>query len=287
MLSMGDAVEPKAVGGPGSGSSRPGETTVVPMGLRGGNDLREMALLHKPLWILALSQEDVHPDHLPPVNGRPPVILTREPLPPATSPTGARVVLAGAFRDTPGLAKAKVQAQHLTGTAALAIVSTGASADASLFARLLDAWDAALAFAPFPESIHAALTGPTGTPASLESLTGRLTAHGVVSGEGAITLLCADSGPEHRTLDLVAESGSLHATPAWDGSQPTRDEAILAQWRELLAQEDPGHGPSPEAMACCMACMLSLRTGQAENPRRLRTLGTDVFSSGPDYPLFA
>ncbi len=288
LLAMGDAIEPKAIGGPGSASLRPGQTTVVPLGLRGGDDLRAMVITHKPRWILALTNEDVHPDNLPLVDGKPVILICREPLPPAQKPGGARVVLAGAMLDTPGLVAAQKQALSLGGQNVVNVVSTGAHDDAALLARLVDAWDAALAFAPFPDRIHAALFGPMGrAPSALEGLSGRLTAHGVLPGEGSISLLCADSGPEHRSLDLVTEKGNLHATPAPDGAQLGRGDAILAQWRLLLAQDGPGHAPSPKALACCAACLLSLRTGSPENPGRMLALGTDLFSSGETYPLFA
>lgn len=288
MLAMGAAIEPKAVGGPGSASLRQSGATVVPMGLRGGDDLRAMVLIHKPRWILALTNEDVHPEELPPVDGEPITLLASEPLPSSKKPGGARVVQAGAFLDTPGLAEAQMQFLKLGGQSVVNVVSTGAHADASLFARLLDAWDAALSFAPFPDGVHAALFGPVGkAPSSLEGLAGRLTAHGILPGEGSISLLCADSGPEHRTLDLVTESGNLHAAPGPRGTQLDRGAAILAQWRSLMGKTELGHGPTREAMACCMACLLSIRTGSAESPRRMLAMGADLFSSGEEYPLFA
>lgn len=307
-LRMGDGVELKAVCGPGRASSRAGERTVVPLGLRGSDDLRAMVMAHKPRYVLALTSEGMHPEHLPWIEGKPVVILSREPVPnqPAGKPgEGAQVLLWGAFLGMPGLLAAQEAARTIGSQRAVGVVSTGIRAEASLFARLLDAWDAALAFAPLPESIHAALLGPVGpAPSTPEGLTGRLTAHGIVSGEGGITLLCADSGPEHRTLDVVAQAGTLSVTPALCQSgqaearleaaaacaihQPSRDDALLAQWRNLLGPKPlTPRSPSPEAMACCAACLLSIRTGSAENPRRILSLGSDLFSPGEMYPLFA
>ena len=157
---------------------------------------------------------------------------------------------------------------------------------------------------PAPETsgpAGAAASGNAGTaelPATLRGLTGRITAHGRAADGGSITLTISDRAIEHRRrllalsdqsqLEVTDTAYRFHAadgSPIDQGRHP--DEAlryvdlIAHQWRRLIdrAQTDAAAGtglnPSPsagDALACCLACLLSARTGQPEDPRTLQRL---------------
>ncbi len=183
----------------------------------------------------------------------------------------------------------------------LRITQTGPASDASLFARLLDAWLAALKFVDLPESVFATLVGD-GAQGSLRRLTGQLAAVARTPDQGLVTLFASDL-PEHphtRRIDLQGPEGLAHATdqdyhlihhenqfedtgqaslPAHAPPSDTYAGLIAQQWCRILAEGLPTNAATPrltayrEALACCLASQLSVRTGQPESPQTILRMG--------------
>lgn len=169
--------------------------------------------------------------------------------------------------------------------------STGPTDEGSAFARLMDAWITVLAFAPMPESIDAQLTGPlSAVPDDPRALTGAVTAHARLPEAGAAVITIADHTPRTpRRLGVIGGEGILEASPdaytlrhldgeGVDHLEPTGPppgyaDQLANQWRRLLdaraAPADRTTRREQDALACCLTCLLSARTGQPETPQRL------------------
>lgn len=112
----------------------------------------------------------------------------------------------------------------------------GPREDATLFARLFDAWVTLLRFCDLPESISGSVTpdptatgmpNPTGEPPeNLRDLTGSVLCHARLPDGGAITLHAADRHAAHtRRLHVIGDAGELCLTDtAWRLQASARDD---------------------------------------------------------------
>ena len=216
---------------------------------------------------------------------------------PALAAVASWVTYVPAFEACPGLHFAAEPAEAMGPLRSVRFESLGRRGEGSLFARLLDAWRTVLGHVPPPATIDAAL-GRTGgeAPEALRDLTGALTAHGRPAGDGAGVLVhVADrAAAAGRALCVLGEEGQLDVHDAGyrlrraDGAlldeahEPAAlnfAELVAHQWRRLIDRLASGP-PEPvstqrerDALACCLACLLSIRTGQAESPAKLAEMG--------------
>jgi len=222
----------------------------------------------------------------------------------AGTPVGdvGRILQVPAFNQSPGFLSAADPRELLGDRRAVTLTSAGRPEHGSLFARLLDAWQTIMSFTLMPETIDASLVGPlTGPPDDLREMTGGLCAHARVPGSCAALLYVSDAaGQTGRELAVRGDVGVLEVSdtaysltnPDGESMDQADDPAqalatggtgggfadLLAfQWRKLL--DRPGFtGQAPqsqaqtEALACCLACLLSIRTGQPESPDKLLTI---------------
>ena len=209
------------------------------------------------------------------------------------------VVLLPAFRHSPGFVGSADPHDVLGEQRLVTIESCGRPEASSLYARLSDAWHTVLHFTPLPESIDASLAGPlTEIVDDLRQCAGRLGAHArMPDGSSAVLQISDQAADERRYLHVLGQQAELRITDTGydlrqsdgqilDHSQPTPTgipfvDLIASQWRSLLHRRDlaeptaAGIPPHREAdvLACCLACLLSARTGQPENPRKLLEMG--------------
>lgn len=194
------------------------------------------------------------------------------------------------FLACPGFRRASDPHEALGGGRVVAVHHTGRPDEGSLFARLYDAWLTVLSFTSLPETIDASLTGQA-VPETLRELTGHVAAHGRLGDGGAVTLqVSSRAGDRQRWLSIIADHAQLrvedtsydlrqidgspidHADPA--AESPSYAQLVAEQWRRIIDRpRDPDialqHERSSPALACCLTCLLSARTGQPESPRRV------------------
>jgi len=169
--------------------------------------------------------------------------------------------------------------------------------DRSLFSQLFDAWRAVIALADMPLSIHASLVGAGHvTSDDLRAIRGDVSAHARLPDERSAVLRLTDRfGGSGRDVRATAQNGTWRVT---DNAFTMRDSAgkvidgddaaalwmhddgfarlIAADIQRLLStppttvpQVDPRQA---DALACCMATLLSARTGEPESPAKLLDL---------------
>lgn len=212
----------------------------------------------------------------------------------SSSDVPGRVVQVPVFTQSPGYLAAADPSELLGDRRLVSFSSSGRPGHGSLFARLLDAWLTVLGFTLMPETIDATLIGPHDeAPETLTDLTGGLAVLARMPDSQAALLQVSDaSAVTGRTLRVQGDGASLRITDATyslhnpqgeELDQMTRDpgpagfvDMLAFQWRRLLDQAaSPGSRPGTfgrqqaEAMACCLACLLSVRTGQPESPGKL------------------
>ena len=215
---------------------------------------------------------------------------------------GHRIVQVPALPHCPGYLSAADPQEILGDGRLISLDSCGRYTDGSLFARLLDGWRTVLGFTELAQTIDASLTGPRlEAPDDLRQLTGRLAAHGRVDGGCSVAMVLSDrAAVTKRCLHVIGDQAELRVTdtsydlrrgdgepvdcnnlppdpPAALPAAPGQGgfvDLIAAQWRRLLDRPnltppdaDPQNGT--EALACCLACLLSARTGQPESPRKI------------------
>lgn len=227
-------------------------------------------------------------------------LATLSPRPPRNGepPRALSVVLLPAFRHSPGFVRSADPHDLLSEQRLVAVESCGRLEASSLFARLYDAWHTVLHFTALPESIDASLAGPLADiPDDLRQLGGRLGAHArMPDGSSAVLQISDRASDERRYLHVLSQQAELRITDTGydlrqaDGGVVDRGEPapagipfadlIASQWRRLLNQPDlappPPEAPphrDAQALACCLACLLSARTGQPESPRKLLEMG--------------
>ena len=232
-----------------------------------------------------------------------PICATLEELADATAAVIGRqaitasgpVALAPGFEHCPGWTGAADPTQVLNSPQLIGFTTTGPATSASLFARLYSAWRVVLTIGvDLPASIDASLIGPAGSlPDDLRGVSGSLAAH-ARAGRGerewsAVVEVGDQIGPGFRQLRLIGAAGRLlvhdHGYELYDqqgkplDAQPaavqsaTDADLIAEHWRRRLDQSSPRPATSiPDdaaVLACCLACLLSARTGQPESPAKL------------------
>lgn len=286
---MGESVTPIGVGGPrGTEVDRLAKSSqTMPE-----DDLRKL-LVDKPAAFLLLgTMTDVTPDDLIAAVRAGTMVLTLEPVATELRELDAidealdGIFLVPAFLRSPGLLRA-TDPRGLLGTHRTLAYHGGGPADtASLFARLYDAWATVLSFTLLPETVDASLVTPESVvPSEPRKLTGTISAHARIPDDTAAVVQVTDAaGTRRRTLDVLGDAGQLRVSDTGydlfelDGSRldhhdessidPPFADLIVAQWRRLIdVPTRLESGPAPQdILACCLATLLSARTGQPERP---------------------
>jgi len=300
---MGAAVHAIAVGGPrAAGVSALAES----LNLKAHDDPRQMLNDH-PAAFLLLAAGGVGAETLHHALVQGTTILTLEPAwenleaPPANGKKPAsitgRFVTVPSFQRSPGWANAADPTEILGKTRSIAFTSLGHTDECSLFARLFDAWETLLSLIPIPQSIDASITGPLDQPPDdLRALTGHLTAHIRVAAGSSATLQISDNAGSHfRSLRLLGDQANLAADDlcyhlADPRGKPLDHKQVLhadlgslfpelvaRQWKQVVERPQaitptPPTQSGPRVMACCLATLLSARTGQPESPATLLSL---------------
>lgn len=295
---MGAEVKPIGVGGP-----RGAEVDALGkrLDVAATDDLRKLIVDRPAAFLLLASMSDVGGEDLLAAHAAGSLILAMEP--PAADlldlrtlrPKGEipRILFLPGFRFGPGFIRAADPSDALAPPRALAIESVGRTGEGSLFARLYDAWSTVLGFVSLPESIDASLSavGLKEVPDDPRKLTGRLAAHARIADGGSAIVQISDTASDHRRyLHILGTEAELRVTDLnyelrqITGGVVDRGEVTVGgigfidlvahQWRRFLARPDlvkpdvPPHRDE-QALACCLACLLSARTGQPESPRKL------------------
>ena len=297
---MASALKPIGVGGPPAAEV---SQLAKDLGCQPHDDLRKLLVDHPAAYLLLASLESVTPDDLAAVTEQGTTVLTLEPIAGdlqglsaeqklgSGNAAAGRILQAPTFAQSPGFLSAADPSELLGDRRAIRFTSDGQPGHGSLFARLFDAWLTVLSFTLIPESIDASLVSQsTDVPEELRLLEGTLQAHARVAGNSAVLLEVTDTATDtRRELRVQGDDASLHITDsAYTLTGPdnkTLDDAqangpngfvdmLAAQWRKLLDRPLSPATPMQanqraEAMACCLACLLSIRTGQPESPGKL------------------
>lgn len=296
---MGAAVEPLGVGGPRVGAVA---DLAASLGCGYEDDLRKLIVEHPASFLLLAELSGASVDDLKAAAAQNTAILCLEP--PAgdfdtldqIDAIAGSIHLLPAFVQSPGSLAAANPAEALGERRVVGFDSAGRSA--TLFARLWDAWATALSYIETPQSIDAALTSGSAAgavaepPEQLAQLSGCLTAHGRVASGGSVVLELADAaGSDRRSLHVVSEATELRVE---DGGyelhqaggklldstltdEPTTWADLIAhQWRRRLDRPGAAAGSNfrgrGDVLACCLATLLSTRTGEPESPADLRRM---------------
>lgn len=307
MRLMGSALKPIGVGGPPvSEVSRLGKE----LGCEVYDDLRKMSIDRPASYLLLATLERVLPEHLHALAEQDTLVLSLEPVASdlqglsASDALGAkgaegvgagvRIIQVPSFSQCPGYLSAADPGDLLGDRRLVSMVSLGQADQGSLFARLFDAWQTVLGYTLLPEMVDASLIGPLEeAPATLVELTGALAVHARLAGTQSVLLHVSDIAPDaRRELTVQGDGATLRINDAgYTLHKPTGevlDEAdgsgtpgqfidLLAhQWRRLLDSPTlprPSTKRQTDAMACCLACLLSIRTGQPESPGKVLQMG--------------
>ena len=298
---MGELIGPIGIGGP-----RTAEVDDLARFLNcpREDDLRKLAVERPAAFMLLAARQPILPEELAIITDQATTVLTIEPLAAdfAESNTIEGVlhntnwdqclIQIPAFQQSPGFLAAFESNDLLGHEYLLNFDSCGRRECGSLFARLFDAWQAVLKLTDLPDQIDASVTGPFTTPPDdLCQLSGRMAVHARFAGDCAAVLTISDqSFVTRRHLHVVGTEAEL-CIDDWccemqllDDSvedrveQTSADSAFVdligAQWRRLLDRPAGTHNQNPPdhhalALACCLTCLLSTRTGQPESPRNL------------------
>ena len=297
---MGSAIKPIGVGGP---PVKEVSGLAKSLDCQPQDDLRKLLVDRPAAYLLMTTLEGVTPDDLYSVTEQGTVVLTLEPIAcdlqglsaakklGSGSGSAGRILTVPMFSQSPGFLGAADPYELLGDRRTVRFTGEGRPEHGSLFARLMDAWLTVLSFALLPETIDASLVGPPSErPDDPRLLTGSLLAHARMPGENAALVEVTDTaGQTGRELRVQAHSASLRITdtaytlrgPGGDlldeaeESGPGSFVDMLAyQWRRLLDRPNSASSAShtqqqADAMACCLACRLSIRTGQPESPGKL------------------
>jgi hypothetical protein len=262
------------------------------------DDLRKMLSDHPATFVFLATADGVDDQVILSAAAAGATVLSTEPLAasfdewarlhPRGGATGPGFFLP-AFTSSPGWRSAADPREALPAPHSLSIGSVGPSGEGSLLAHLYDAWQVLLTISNLPETIDASLCDPN-LPVSDDprQAAGSLSAHARLSHRRSATLQISDRAPRHaRRLVALGEGGQLtvhnggyellgangeviDAQPA--AAEPPSFAALVAHhWRQFLDQPAAAQRTSPperekEVLACCLACLLSCRTGQPESP---------------------
>ncbi len=306
---MGDRVRPVAIGGPRGGQVA---ELADRLGCPYVDDARKLILDYRARYLLVANTEGLSLADFETALDRGIDILALEPIIDGLSPSifkrtpntqSGRIIPVPGFAFSPGWEQAVDPWDGLGRIQLIALANVGPGQECSLYTRVADGWRTVVGLAGLPESIDASLTGPLAhAPESLRGLAGHLSAHARLPEGGCALLRCSDQPSYHqsqRVLDVQSENGRLWIS---DGSyalygprgerlegsapstndpappeQPPIDRLIAFQWKRLLAQVNPPpDGPDPvdeaQVIACCLASLLSARTGVPENPHKFLKL---------------
>ena len=206
-----------------------------------------------------------------------------------------RIVPTPSFERSAGWTGAANPLEILGAPQLTSFTSFGRLDDCSLFARLMDAWRSVLPLSDMPLSIDASLSGPLAqAPGDLRGLTGHLAAHGRLPSGGAVLLQVSDRAGNHfRALHVISSKGRLGVNDLryhlYDVGGDLMDQAapsvepvsfvdlVADHWRQMLhrpappepAQRQRADRVEQQAVACCLASLLSARTGEPESPGKL------------------
>lgn len=162
--------------------------------------------------------------------------------------------------------------------------------EGSLVTGLYHAWQVVLECQEMPEEVSASLVG--GRVESPAQLRGSLAVTGKLSGRGASLIAVSDqTGLWERRVRLIGPEASLEVTDddyrllnatgevvdSGGSGEPKRTQAGLIAYQLDRMLEGLSHGQNgslelERVLACCEATLLSLRTGQPENPTKLMRL---------------
>jgi hypothetical protein len=302
---LGPSIRVIAVGAPtpapGSGADLARE-----WGCACSDDLRQLLIDHPAAFVFLATAEGVEDQDILSASAAGATVLSLQPLAASFDqwarlhPRGAANLagpgfLVPAFMHCPGWRSAADPREALPAPRSLSFASLGPPGQGSLFARLYDAWHVLLTLADLPETIDASLTSASApAPEDLRYISGSLSAHARLPHGRAATLQISDRAPRHaRRLLALGEAGQLKvhdscyelldakgevidAHPA-AAEPPTFAALVVHHWRQFLdqpaaAQSASAPGREREALACCLACLLSSRTGQPESPGQLLDL---------------
>ncbi|GAB4188807.1 MAG: hypothetical protein Kow00105_03400 [Phycisphaeraceae bacterium] len=301
---MGSSVKPIAVGGTPAAEV---DQLARSLGCDRYDDHRKMSIDRPAAYLLLLNRGELTLQDFEVFASQGTTVLTLDPmasdlqelsaLSQLSTDTGepGRFVHIPLFSQSPGYLATADPTELLGDRRLVNFISDGRPAHGSLFARLFDAWLAVLSFTLMPEMIDASLVGPTDdTPDDLRELTGILAAHARVSDAQSALIEVSDTAAHTaRSLRVHGDSATLlvcdtsYKLLKADGEtlddmagkdQPDGFADLLAfQWRRILDQPAVIRPAVPnerlaEALACCLACHLSIRTGQPESPAKLLQL---------------
>ena len=204
-----------------------------------------------------------------------------------------------AFTQSPGWLRAADPQIVLDGVQGAAYLCTTRQGEGSLFARLHEAWRMLLDLMQLPESIDCSILQPDrAADPSLRHLNGQVSIHARLPDQSSAILQLHETpasnaaAPCDRQLQLIGERGRLRVTDRayelFDHQGALLDEAIATtapptfaatvvhHWQQLIDRPSLANPPRRDralheasALACCLACLLSARTGTAESPGKL------------------
>jgi len=268
------------------------------------DDLRRMLNNHPASFILVASSEPISLPDLAAAADEGSIVLAVEPfahelvdLKPLSSiessATGTMLTCPRFVRG-PGWTSTADPAEAIGTVRMIGSASFGTRPELSLFARLHDAWHGVVSLTEMPEVIHASLAGgPTVAPKTLTALTGCCAAHGQLPDHMSVAVQVADhAGLDRRTLHVFGSEGTVLASDdGYDlfnlktGPVDSREGARTVTVHELIANDlrrlidRPSTAPRldvrelRQTLACCLACLLSIRTGQPERPAKFLDMG--------------
>lgn len=303
---MGPKVAPIGVGGERAGSV---EALAGDLGCEWTDDLRKLLVDRPAAFVLLASPRGVNWALVAEALAAASTVLALEPPEAHLGSAGRRasrsrgdttvgtVCLVPAFDQSRGWLDAADPLEVLGRVRLVRFSSFGTDATGSLYARLYEAWRVALRFGGgLPLKVCATLSGRFAElPEDLRAMCGHLAvharmAHGMQG--GALLMELSDQvGPVRRELRVVGDHGQVSVRDdvyglygpdggLMDGREPVgagpgAADLIAAQWRRMLdrgvaASMGAERGPDPpELVACCLACLLSARTGEPESPEKL------------------
>jgi len=249
------------------------------------------------LWWLASGADFDGPSRqrLRGLRGTPTPVFCTEPLPSTVAQLRASddapLPVVPLFRHSPGWRAAAELLETFGDIDAAAVTMTAGVGEGSLLARIYDCFDLLSAIFGPPEMIDAAMPRGTGVvPGTLLGRQGHVTGH-VRFGHGhaAAFVVTAGGGAWSRRMDLLGRSGRLVIDDCGfvlhDASGAVVEEnqvhetltagqlVGMAVGERLRAAEAPvAPVDHAAALASCDATLLSCRTGQSEDPRRVREM---------------
>ncbi len=212
-----------------------------------------------------------------------------------------RIIWVPAFEKSSGWISAAYAEQELGGVEFISVSSFGQANDCSLFARLYDAWRIILMLDDLSEQTTASLSGPLReVPEDPRGITGHLGVHTrLTNGRTAVLQVSDRAGRSGRVVQIIGDRGHLCVSEAGyrlydavgrcldkstEASQqpPSYAQLIASHWADLIDRLPTAQPPKPlrvtddAVLACCLASLLSTRTGDPESPQKFLDLHNRV-----------